>query len=351
MTEDLLPSARHHIERHADNTIEADHSQLEHRLRPIHGLRTDRTAQTIVTGHAFVQRRCGTGSVRKISTPGRAERCRRLPTIAVQRTWWQASSHCRSDAVVSRVQRSMATVVTVTNTQFRRVYRNSGHEIWFVLVPAMLVGVFLVVRLASYDDVPVIAPIGLALMFAAAVGCIIPSVYRTATIADEAHLTIVGPTSTRQIAWRDVQGIEIELRRSRPSMQVAVVYDAAGGKRDLPHVNDHSLVTALSAEVGQLRRIWELRRGDDWKPTPPAAAQIAYDRRYPTPAWAIGLVGGFAGLVLGVALFFILLASDAYTDRDGFASTYLSPFVLSVGLPAAGAVLTGVAVAVRRRAG
>jgi hypothetical protein len=242
-------------------------------------------------------------------------------------------------------------VVTVTNTQFRRVYRNSGHEVWFVLAPAMLVGVLLVIRFATYDDVPVIVPIGVALVFAAVVGYVIRSVYRTATIADDAHLTMVGLTGTRQIAWRDVQGIEIELRRTRPPMQVAVVYDAAGGKRDLPHVNDHSLVTALAAEVDQLRQVWELRRGEDWKPSSPAAAQIAYDRRYPTPAWAIGLVGGFVGLVVGVALFLILLASDAYADGDGFASTYLSPFVLSVGLPAAGAVLTGVTVAVRRRAG
>jgi hypothetical protein len=253
--------------------------------------------------------------------------------------------------VMSRVQWRTATVVTVTNTQFQRVYRNSGHEVWFVLAPVMLVGVLLVVRFATFDEVPVIAPIGVALVFAALVGYVIRSVYRTATIADDAQLTMVGLTGTRQIAWRNVQGIEIELRRTRPPMQVAVVYDAAGGKRDLPHVNDHSLVTALPAEVDQLRQVWELHRGEDWKPTSPAAAQIAYDRRYPTPAWAIGLVGGFAGLVVGVALFLILLASDAYTDGDGFASTYLSPFVLAVGLPVAGAALTGVTVAVRRRAG
>lgn len=108
----------------------------------------------------------------------------------------------------------------------------------------MIGGVLLVVR-AIYDDVGVVVPIGLALMFAAAVGFVIRTVYRTATIADEAHLTIVGLTGTRQIAWRDVQGIEIELRRTRPPIQVAVVYDAAGDKRDLPHVNEHSLVTAL----------------------------------------------------------------------------------------------------------
>lgn len=52
---DRVPSAWHHVERHANNQIEADHSQLKHRLRPMRGLRSDRTAQTIVTGHAFVQ--------------------------------------------------------------------------------------------------------------------------------------------------------------------------------------------------------------------------------------------------------------------------------------------------------
>ncbi len=51
----LIPSAWHHVEQHADNPIEADHSQLEQRLRPMRGLRTDRTAQVIIAGHAFMQ--------------------------------------------------------------------------------------------------------------------------------------------------------------------------------------------------------------------------------------------------------------------------------------------------------
>ncbi|MGW3608247.1 DDE-type integrase/transposase/recombinase, partial [Micromonospora sp. NPDC005161] len=42
-------------EQHANNPIEADHSQLKHRLRPMRGLRTDPTAQVIITGHAFIQ--------------------------------------------------------------------------------------------------------------------------------------------------------------------------------------------------------------------------------------------------------------------------------------------------------
>lgn len=53
--DDLIPSAWHHVERHANNPIEADHSQLKHRLRPMRGLRTDPTAQVITAGHAFMQ--------------------------------------------------------------------------------------------------------------------------------------------------------------------------------------------------------------------------------------------------------------------------------------------------------
>jgi transposase-like protein len=52
---ELIPSAWHHVEQYANNPIEADHSQLKRRLRPMRGLRTDRTAQVIITGHAFVQ--------------------------------------------------------------------------------------------------------------------------------------------------------------------------------------------------------------------------------------------------------------------------------------------------------
>jgi transposase-like protein len=50
--DELVPSAWHHVEQHANNPIEADHSQLKHRLRPMRGLRTDQTAQTVVAGHA-----------------------------------------------------------------------------------------------------------------------------------------------------------------------------------------------------------------------------------------------------------------------------------------------------------
>jgi transposase-like protein len=53
--DELIPSAWHHVEQYANNPIEADHGRLKHRLRSMRGLRTDKTAQIIIAGHAFVQ--------------------------------------------------------------------------------------------------------------------------------------------------------------------------------------------------------------------------------------------------------------------------------------------------------
>ncbi|SDZ43565.1 DDE domain-containing protein [Micromonospora pattaloongensis] len=53
--DELMPHAWHHVEQHANNPIAADHSRLKHRLKPMRGLQTDRTAQVIIAGHAFMQ--------------------------------------------------------------------------------------------------------------------------------------------------------------------------------------------------------------------------------------------------------------------------------------------------------
>jgi transposase-like protein len=53
--DELIRSVWHHVERYANTPIESDLAQLKRWLRPVRGLRTDRTAQVIITGHAFVQ--------------------------------------------------------------------------------------------------------------------------------------------------------------------------------------------------------------------------------------------------------------------------------------------------------
>jgi transposase-like protein len=53
--EEQVPAAWHHVEQYANNPIEADHGQLKRRLRPMRGLQTDRTAQVVIAGRAFLQ--------------------------------------------------------------------------------------------------------------------------------------------------------------------------------------------------------------------------------------------------------------------------------------------------------
>ena len=53
--EDLIPAAVHNTGQYENNRIECDHGRLKARLRPMRGLKTDRTASVVIRGHAFIQ--------------------------------------------------------------------------------------------------------------------------------------------------------------------------------------------------------------------------------------------------------------------------------------------------------
>jgi len=53
--EELLPLAWHRTDQYANNRVECDHGGLKARLRPMRGLKQDRSARVIIAGHAFVQ--------------------------------------------------------------------------------------------------------------------------------------------------------------------------------------------------------------------------------------------------------------------------------------------------------
>ncbi len=52
---ELLPGAHHDTTQYANNRVEADHGRLKARLRPMRGLKRDRTASVVTRGHAFIQ--------------------------------------------------------------------------------------------------------------------------------------------------------------------------------------------------------------------------------------------------------------------------------------------------------
>jgi transposase-like protein len=53
--EALLPAAWHRTDQYANNGIECDHGRLKARLRPMRGLKQDRSVKVIIAGHALVQ--------------------------------------------------------------------------------------------------------------------------------------------------------------------------------------------------------------------------------------------------------------------------------------------------------
>ena len=55
VVDELLPDVLHDTTQYSNNRIECDHGRLKSRLRPMRGLRTDRTATVVIRGHAFVQ--------------------------------------------------------------------------------------------------------------------------------------------------------------------------------------------------------------------------------------------------------------------------------------------------------
>jgi transposase-like protein len=53
--EERLPAAWHRTDRYANNRVEADHGRLKAPLRPMRGLKQDRSARVVIAGHALVQ--------------------------------------------------------------------------------------------------------------------------------------------------------------------------------------------------------------------------------------------------------------------------------------------------------
>jgi transposase-like protein len=53
--QELLPAVWHRTDRCGNNRVGCDHGRLKARLRPMRGLKQDRSARVIIAGHALVQ--------------------------------------------------------------------------------------------------------------------------------------------------------------------------------------------------------------------------------------------------------------------------------------------------------
>jgi IS6 family transposase len=50
-----MPATFHDTEQYANNRVECDHGRFKARLRPMRGLKRDRSARLVIRGHALVQ--------------------------------------------------------------------------------------------------------------------------------------------------------------------------------------------------------------------------------------------------------------------------------------------------------
>jgi transposase-like protein len=53
--DEMWPAVWHHVERYANNRVEADHAQLKRRLRPMRGIKTMTGLRILAAERAFVQ--------------------------------------------------------------------------------------------------------------------------------------------------------------------------------------------------------------------------------------------------------------------------------------------------------
>ncbi|MFB4318396.1 hypothetical protein [Actinomadura sp. 21ATH] len=225
----------------------------------------------------------------------------------------------------------------IADDPYRREYRHAGDGwLWVALASPFLGGVVLVVGIALEDGVPIIVPLAVGAALAALFLFVVRLVTVTATISDRTHLTVRGPFRDRATAWPDVQGIEIEENQGEAPGKVAVLYDAAGRRRTLPHLNDRGTVD-LPREVAALREVWALHRGEDWAPVPKVADAIARTRRHPTPLVHIAFKAMMGAAMAGTVLFLIALATGMYAKNDAhaFVAMMAHPLALLMVLPLA----------------
>ncbi|MFC4562489.1 hypothetical protein ACFO4E_11555 [Nocardiopsis mangrovi] len=132
-------------------------------------------------------------------------------------------------------------------------------------------------------DMPLALALALTALVAPPAGLTMVVFWRSSTTAGP-DAVVVRRLRARRTAWQDVQAIEIEngparaaaagtRGRERPG-GIVVVYDRGGGTTTLPHVG-YGRGGSVSEEAAALRRMWERRRGPDWRPLPVAEAAMA----------------------------------------------------------------------------
>jgi transposase-like protein len=105
--EEMWPAAWHHVERYANNRVEADHAQLKRRLNPMRGIKTMTGLRIVAAGHASC-RTCAAGTMR---SPPMSRPARDSPSRSAN---WPPQSECdAAETPAPRAPRSANATVSL----------------------------------------------------------------------------------------------------------------------------------------------------------------------------------------------------------------------------------------------
>ena len=102
--DDLLPATWHRTDQYGNTRIECDHGRLKARLRPMRGLKRDRSATVVVAGHAW----CRTFGATTTSSRSRSQEAFELPPRSMSWPWRfdPSASNCFGIPPVDQMQQS-----------------------------------------------------------------------------------------------------------------------------------------------------------------------------------------------------------------------------------------------------
>ena len=173
----------------------------------------------------------------------------------------------------------------------------------------------ILVAVGTDDTLPAPVRIGVRVAGLGSLAALVAWARVAATIADLDGVTVRGLLRSRTFAWPDIQAIQIEQNPGgyaddRGPKKIAVLYDSAGRRVPLPHVNEKNL-ESFAAEVDVMRAAWEHLRGPHWAPIAGVQQKAGKRVRYTFTSVVTGVFAAMLAVPVAAVIFVVGLFAHA----------------------------------------
>jgi hypothetical protein len=220
-------------------------------------------------------------------------------------------------------------------------FRVADETFGWILVLMALGAVALLIKVGT-DEAPGVVKV-VAIVPGLAAFAVLPVwAWLSRTVKGPDGIVVRGLFRTKSFAWPDIQDIRSEASPAAlfghdGPRHIVILYDGAGRRVALPHVNEKNLGFTFATEVEAMRVVWQQRRGPQWVPVPRAQRTIDQYRRYTFSSSTVGLIAGSLSVGLAVMLVLIGLFTGASELPAPLswpfapAVIWVLPIVVSVG--------------------